>query len=192
MSTRGLALNDTFEIVRLPHIQIGKRVLLYFPDPDSGFIAGAGVDWSWEIYNDTDSVIVATGTRDSATEDYETVVLSSGTYTAGKRYRVRIFDDSAALIDEWFFVAYTSDFAGLPPINVAAINDSIARIAGLLGHHQIVTHDVFELGVPKETTIKLYDGDPNDPGSTQIGEYQQRKFLDLQGRVDSEISSRIS
>lgn len=192
MSTRGLALNDTFEVVRLPHIQLEKNLLIYFPDPDSGFIGGAGAGWSWEIYNDTDSVVVTTGNQTSATEDYVTVQLVSGTYTAGKRYRVRIFDDSATLVDEWFFIAYTSDFGGLPPFNVALINDQIARIAGLLGHHQKITHNLHDLGVPVETNIKLYDQDPSNPAAVLIGEYEQRKFLDLQGRVESEVSSRIS
>lgn len=192
MSTRGQALNSTFEVIRFPHIQLEKRLLMYFPDPDSGFIAGAGVDWSWEIFNDTDSVIVTTGTQTSATEDYFTVLLATATYTAGKRYRVRIFDDSATLRDEWYFIAYTTNFAGLPPINVADINDAIARIAGLLGLHQRITHNLIELGVPVETNIKLYDKDPNDPTAAVTGEYEQRKFLDLQGRVESEVSSRIS
>ena len=192
MSTRGQAINSTFEVVRLPHIQIGKKLLMYFPDPDSAFIGGAGVAWSWEIYNDTDAVIVTVGAEVSATADYRTVDLASPTYVAGKRYRVRIFDDAAVLRDEWYFVAYTSNFAGLPPINVASINDAIARIAGLLGLNQVVTHNAIELGVPVETNIKLYDKDPADPAAVLIGEYEQRKFLDLQGRVDSEVSSRIS
>jgi hypothetical protein len=45
--------------------------------------------------------------------------------------------------------------------------------------------------VPTKTTIDLYDGDPNDPGSTVIYQYEQRKFVDPQYRVDGEISKRV-
>lgn len=190
MSTRGQAHNDTFQVVSLTKIQVGKRVLIYFPDPDNGFISDYGPAWSWEIFNDTDSVVVQAASQDSTTEDYVAVTLSEPTYEPGKRYRVRIFDDAANLVDEWYFIAYSSDFAGIPPINVAEINEKLARIAGLLGLNQVVRHTVHELGIPTETEIEIYDKDPDDPTALQIGSYKQVKFLDLAGRVEAEISAR--
>lgn len=191
MSTRGQSLNQSFEVVKMVHLQLEKYVLMYFPDPDSTFLAGAGAAWSWEIYNDTDAVIVVTGARVSATEDYETVQLISATYQAGKRYRVRIFDNGAALVDEWYFVTYESNASGTPPFNVAQLNNNISRIAGLLGLNQRITHDTFELGVPTESTVQLFDKDPDDITATKTGEYSQKKFLDEHGRVAKEVSGRI-
>jgi hypothetical protein len=192
MSTRGQAHNETFEVIALTKLQLGKRALIYFPDPDNSFVSDYGPSWSWEIFNHTDSVVVQADTQDSATEDYVTVTLDPLVYEAGKRYRVRIFDDSASLVDEWYFIAYSSDFAGLPPINVAEINEKFSRLAGLLGLNQVIRHTRHEMGVPVETEIDLYDGDPLDPGSTQIGAYEQRKHLDLQGRVAAGVSRRVS
>lgn len=192
MPTRGESYNQTFQTLVLLKYQLDKPILIFFPDPDSPVAAGSGAAWSWEIFNVTTSTIIASAAQVTATENYIEVTLSTGTYVVGDLYRVRIFNNISGQIDEWFFSVYSSNFGGIPPVNIASINDKIARIAGLLGLNQVVRNTNHDKGVPAVSEIDLYDGDPQDPGSSIFATYKQVKFLDPQSRVDSEISTKLT
>lgn len=185
---------QTFQLLTFNKVQLEKWILIMYPDPSFG--AGGGTAWSWEIFDVAAATIVQTGNETYGPGlgtffNYREVQVADPTYVAGKLYRVRIFDSTLALVDEWYFIVYTNNFGGIGPVNVALINEYIARIAGLLGHNQIVTNDEHDKGVPAKTTIDCYDGDPNDPGSSIIYTYKQVKFLDPQYRVSGEISTKI-
>lgn len=188
------AYNSTFQLLTFNKVQIGKWILLMYPDPSFG--GGGGNAWSWEVYDVAGAAIVNSGAETYGPGagtffNYRELQLLSANYTAGKLYRVRIFDSTLALVDEWYFIAYSNNFGGIGPVNVALINEYIARIAGLLGHNQVITHDEHDKGVPTKTTIDCYDDDPNLPASSVIYTYEQRKFLDPQYRVSGEISTKI-
>jgi hypothetical protein len=189
---RAESYNQTFQLHTFTKVQLNKPTLIIYPDPAFG--AGGGTAWSWEIYDVAAATIISSGVETFGPvtfNNYREVLIDDVTYVLGKIYRVRIFNNALALVDEWYFITYSSDFAGTAPINLALINGNIARIAGLLGLNQVITHDEHDKGVPTKTTIDLYDGDPNDPGSTVIYQYEQRKFVDPQYRVDGEISKRV-
>lgn len=184
--------NQTFQLHTFAKVLLNKPVLIIYPDPSFG--AGGGNNWSWEIFEVNTTTIIDSGVEDFGPvtfNNYREVDIDDANYTLGEIYRVRIFDDTLALVDEWYFITFTSDFAGTAPVNLALINENIARIAGLLGLNQVITHDEHDKGVPQETRIDLYDGDPADPGSSVIYQYSQVKFVDPQYRVDGEISKRV-
>ena len=186
------AYNQTFQLLTFNKVQLEKWILLMYPDPAFG--AGGGIAWSWEIYDVALATIVQTGAEvfgPVTFDNYRELPIASPTYVDGKLYRVRIFDSTLALVDEWYFIVYTNNFGGTAPINLALINEYIGRIADLLGHNQVVTNDEHDKGVPAKSTIDCYDGDPDDPGSSVIYTYQQVKFLDPQYRVSGEISTKI-
>lgn len=192
MSTRGESYNQTFQTLVLLKYQLDKSILIFFPDPDSPVAAGAGVAWSWEVFNVTTTTVVASAAQVTATENYIEITLATGTYVVGNLYRVRLFNNALGQVDEWFFSVYSSNFGGIPPVNIASINDKITRIAGLLGLNQVVRNTVHDKGVPAVSEIDLYDGDPQDPASVIFATYKQVKFLDPQFRVDSEISTKLT
>lgn len=186
------SFNQTFQLHTFTKVQLNKPLLLIYPDPAFG--AGGGTSWSWEIYDVAAATIVASNVETFGPvtfNNYREVDIDDATYVLGKIYRVRIFDSTLALYDEWYFITYSSDFAGTAPINLALINGNIKRIAGLLGLNQVITHEQHDKGVPARTLIDLYDQDPNAPGAAVIYQYEQRKFVDPQFRVDGEISKRI-
>lgn len=188
------AYNQTFQLLTFNKVQLEKWILIMYPDPSFGI--GGGTTWSWEIFDVGASSIVQTGNETygpgpATFFNYREVQLGDPTYAAGNLYRVRIFNALLALVDEWYFIVYTNNFGGTVPVNLALINEYIGRIAGLLGHNQVVTNDEHDKGVPAKSTIDCYNGDPNDPGSSIIYTYEQRKFLDPQYRVSGEISTKI-
>lgn len=185
---------QTFQLHTFKKQQLNKPVLIMYPDPSFG--GGGGTQWSWEIFEVNSSTIIGSGVEafdalNPPMVNYREVTIDDVNYTLGEIYRVRIFNNTLALVDEWYFITYSNDFGGTGPINLALINGNIRRIAGLLGLNQVVTHDEHDKGVPAKTTIELYNGDPTDPGSTVFARYQQVKFVDPQYRVDGEISKRV-
>jgi len=176
------------EVAKPNTYQLGKAVLVFFPDPTEG--AGGTTTWSWEIYNVTDSAIVDSDSSvDSGTEGNAIKVELDSSYATGKLYRVRIWNAAAQLRSEWYFVVFDATFGTVGPTNIAAINDAITRIAGLQGHNQKVTIVSQEFGVPTEVLIEVYDGDPDNSGSSVIARYRQKKFLDATQRVSGEVSA---
>ncbi len=185
---------QTFQLHTFTKQQLNKPTLIIYPDPLFG--GGGGISWSWEIFEVNTTTIIGNGVEafdggNPPLINYREVLIDDVNYLLGEIYRVRIFDSTLALVDEWYFVTFANDFAGTAPINLALINNNIARIAGLLGLNQVITHDEHDKGVPAKTSIDLYDKDPDDPTAVVLYQYSQVKFVDPQFRVDGEISKRV-
>lgn len=97
-------------------------------------------------------------------------------------YRVTIKDAGANVCEEWDFSCYTFDVSSGAAGDTAAINDKIARIAGLLGYRQRVTYSNFDLGIPVDTLVELLDANDDT-----IAEYRIKKILNGAHAIIGEI-----
>jgi len=177
-------------VTPLQHYQIGKAVMIFLPDPTFG--AGGTTTWSYEIYEVSTTTIKASGTLDwPADGNFIKIELDAALYSVGERYRIRIFDATMLLKDEWQFSVFTNDFGTVGPANTATINEYLRRIYGLLGNNAKVEHTTVDKGIPSVTTISIYDRDPSDPAAVLLYSYAQRKFIDETHRVVGEVSARL-
>jgi len=190
MPLRAPSYGGSLEVATLPKYQLDKNVLVFLPDPTFG--AGGSTTWSYEVTEMSTLTIKDSGTVNwPAQGNAIKIHLDPTKYSTGETYRVRIFNSLVALVDEWHFIPFDVAFSTVGPINTAVINEYVKRIAGLLGWNTVIEHDEVSMGVPGLTTITIYDGNPDDPGSSVIYQYSQRKIVDETHRVVGEISARV-
>ena len=192
-----------------PKMQIGSTdhvgatsaesfITLLLPDPNppgaSDYVTTGGA-WSWQIeriYRDATLAVIRTENV-PATEDIEFVPVhgldspalwecDDGAGGDGYFYRVTIFDSVGTLVSEWDFRLFCQDFTGTAPSDIASLNDTIRRIAGLLGYRQRVTYSNYSLGVPVDTLVELLNA-----ADGVIAEYNIKKILNDANAVIGEI-----
>ena len=171
---------------------------ILFPDPappGASDYATTGGNWSWQIeyvYRDTVLGVIRSESVTSA-NDIEFVPISSadspplgsaddGAGGDGYFYRVTVFDSVGTVVDEWDVRIFGQDFTGTGPAGIEAINDSIRRIAGLLGYRQRVTYSNYSLGIPQDTLVELL----NAAGAV-LAEYNVKKLINDANAVIGEI-----
>lgn len=169
--------------------QLGKNVLVMFPDPTEG--TGTPTNWQYKITEVSSASIKDQDTLSSSVDgNCIKIALTTAKYTAGEIYEVQILNGAASLIDTWYFTVFDVSFGGSGSVNVARVNDAIRRIAGLLGLYSVVEITEIELGVPRRILISIYDKDPNDVSAVKIAEYEQRFVVDETRRPIGQISAR--
>lgn len=169
--------------------QIGTNVLILLPDPTFG--AGGSTTWAYEVYNVTTAAVVVTDTLAwPADGNAIKIGLAENLFPLGNLFRVRVLNNLSIVVQEFFFTTYTNNFSSGGPTNIAAINDLVTRICGLMGYHAV--HEVTNLdqGVAVDSSVRIYDRDPDDDGAVLVGEYVQKKITDPTSRVIGEISAR--
>lgn len=183
------SFGGSLEVTTLQKFQLEKTVMVFLPDPTFG--VGGSTTWDFEIREISTLTVKASATVNfPADGNFIKILLDPTLFSVGEQYRVRIFDASVVLVDEWFFTVFSNNFVTVGPINTATINDHARRIAGLLGLNAKVEHDVIEKGIPTVTTITVFDKDPSDPTAVVLFRYTQKKFVDETNRVVGEASAR--
>jgi len=189
MPSGARSYGGSMETTTLQKYQIGTDVMIFLPDPTFG--AGGATTWDYEIVEVSTLTVKATGTINWPAEgNFIKVNLASSLYSTGEIYRVRTFDSTMLLKDEWHFSVFSNNFGTVGPANTATINEYIERIAGLLGLYAKIEHTAIDKGIPTTTVISIYDKDPSDPTAVLQYQYTQKKFVDETHRVIGEVSAR--
>ena len=142
---------------------IQSALPIFVPDPNSAvaasdFVTATGTNWTITIVENVAGAVGATVHTATvlASNNIIWVALDPGVFTIGNVYRVTITDNGGNVMDVWDFELYSQDIS-TGAANIADINNSIRRIAGLLGYRQKVTYADYIYGVPRQTTIELQD-----------------------------------
>lgn len=172
---------------------INSRLCVLLPDPISAasdFVTTPGTGlWSVEIRAVTAGVIgsiVHSATNIAAVTNVLWVALDPAAFPAnGDVYRVTIKDSAGTVCDEWDFSVFQPNI-GAGSAGVAAINNAVRRIAGLLGYRQQVIYSDFVLGIPQTTTITLQDA-----AGAALASYRRKLFLNDAHAVIAETSAAL-
>ena len=150
--------------------------------------------WTFELTDDPDtgpaSVLIASGpiAYDPITNLNNVALfeidVTNAVIVPGQRYRVRIKDNTTAVIDEGVFDIFEID-AGAAGGLSATINALVKQGLGMHGENARLVNDKVEFGIPTEQTLTLYT---DNTLVTILDVVDIRRYLDETHRVIAEVS----
>lgn len=172
--------------------QINSPLMILLPDPDSSVVGSEFVtavipnaSWTVRILGVVGGVVGAAVYVQTVPQSANVlwVAIDPALFSAGRTYRVQIFDTGNNIAAEWDFHVFDHSVSLSGPADIAEANNHIRRIAGLLGYRQRVTYSGHQYGMPGQALIELL----NEAGGT-LAQYRVKNTYDSARNLTSQTS----